>query len=77
MGVVMISPPHRLRSSIEAFLDQCAASQVAFEPQRAFATEAEANEAGFELWERYCELHRAVGREPPAARAAQNAGTLI
>lgn len=56
----------RLTRAISQFLDSCAANQMAFEPQRAFTTTAEAEEAGLEFWIRYAELYRAIGREPPA-----------
>lgn len=55
----------RLRTAVTDFLDACSVNAMAFEPQRAFATSAEATEAAHEFWARYCELHRAIGREPP------------
>lgn len=57
----------RMRRAISSFLDACAANQMAFDPQSGYATQGEAEMAAREFWERYCELHRAVGREPPQA----------
>ncbi len=54
------------RAAIAAFLDACAWHEIVFEPQRGYSTESEAREAACLFWERYCALHRAIGREPPA-----------
>lgn len=62
----MIAPPHRLHSAIATFLAQCEHDQIAFEPQRAFSTQAEAEGHALEFWARYAELYRAIGREPPS-----------
>lgn len=56
----------RAHKAIAAFLDRCATAQMAFEPQAAFTTHAEAEENALEFWIAYAELHRAIGREPPA-----------
>ena len=73
----MIATTNRLRAAIEAFLDACEANQVAFEPERAYATQAEAEAEAFELTERLHELYRVVGREPPASRQPPQESTLI
>lgn len=57
----------RMRSAIESFLNACIANQIAFDPQAAYSTQGEAEMNAREFWERYCELHRAVGRPIPEA----------
>lgn len=56
----------RARLAIENFLNTCGMREVVFEAQCGFSTASEAQAAGAEIWERFCELHRAIGREPPS-----------
>lgn len=58
--------PDRARLAIESFLNACGMTEMAFEPQCGFSTQAQAEESGAAFFEAYCELHRAIGREPPA-----------
>lgn len=56
----------RTRLAIENFLNACGMNEMAFEPQHCFANDAQAKESSAQFFEAYCELHRAIGREPPA-----------
>jgi len=57
----------RAHAAITAFLNACIENQIAFDPQAAYSTQGEAEMNAREFWERYCELHRAVGRPIPEA----------
>lgn len=56
----------RLRAALNAFLDSCIVNQISFEPHAAYSTQSEAENAARAFWERYCDLFRELGREPPA-----------